>query len=36
LAENLNPDFNVMRLEAIIESIQHMAPEHSPLLALAQ
>jgi hypothetical protein len=29
-------DFNVVRLQTIIDSIQRMAPEGSPLLALAQ
>jgi hypothetical protein len=33
---NLNPDFNTIWLYTIIESIQRMAPEGSPLIALAQ
>jgi hypothetical protein len=33
---NLNSDFNVIRLQTIMESIQRMAPEGSPLTALAQ
>jgi hypothetical protein len=33
---NLNPDFNVVRLQTIMESIQYMTPEGSPLTALAQ
>jgi hypothetical protein len=33
---NLNPDFNIIRLQTIMESIQRMAPEGSPLVALAQ
>jgi hypothetical protein len=36
LAQNLNPDFNVVRLQTIMELIQRMTPEGSPLLALAQ
>jgi hypothetical protein len=34
--QNLNPDFNVIRLYTIMESIQRMAPEGSPLVTLAQ
>jgi hypothetical protein len=33
---NLNPDFNVVRLQTIMESIQWMVPHDSPLVALAQ
>jgi hypothetical protein len=33
---NLNPHFNVMRLQTIMESIQCMTPEGSPLVAMAQ
>jgi hypothetical protein len=33
---NLNPDFNAIRLQTIMESIQRMATEGSPLVALAQ
>jgi hypothetical protein len=36
LAQNLNSDFNVVRLQTIMESIQCIAPEGTPLLALAQ
>jgi hypothetical protein len=33
---NMNPDFNVVRLQTIMESIQRMVPHDSPLVALAQ
>jgi hypothetical protein len=33
---NLNPDFNVVRLQTIMESIQRMVPQDSHLVALAQ
>jgi hypothetical protein len=33
---NLNPNFNVVRLQTIMESIQRMAPHDSPLVALSQ
>jgi hypothetical protein len=36
LIRNLNPDFNVVRVQAIIETIQRMAPDGSPLALLAQ
>jgi hypothetical protein len=36
MIRNLNPEFNVIRLETIMESIQRMAHEGSPLIALAQ
>jgi hypothetical protein len=36
MIQNLNPDFNAMWLQTIMESIQRMAPEGSPLVALAQ
>jgi hypothetical protein len=36
LARNLKQNFNTVRLQTIMESIQCMAPEGSPLLALAQ
>jgi hypothetical protein len=36
MIQNLNPDFNAVRLHTIIKSIQRMAPEGSPLIALAQ
>jgi hypothetical protein len=34
LAWNLNPDFNVIRIQAIMKTIQRMAPDGSPLVAL--
>jgi hypothetical protein len=36
LVQNLNPYFNVVRLQTILESIQRIAPEGSPLMTLAQ
>jgi hypothetical protein len=36
LIRNLNPDFNVVRVQAIMETIQRMAPDGSPLALLAQ
>jgi hypothetical protein len=36
MIQNLNPDFNDVRLQTIMESIQCMNPEGSPLVALAQ
>jgi hypothetical protein len=36
LDRNLNPDFNVIRVQAIMETIQCMAPDGSPLALLAQ
>jgi hypothetical protein len=36
MIQNLNPDFNVVWLQTIMELIQCMAPEGSPLVALAQ
>jgi hypothetical protein len=36
LVQNLNPDFNVIRVQAIMETIQRMAPYGSPLALLAQ
>jgi hypothetical protein len=36
LIQNLNPDFNVVRVQAIIETIQWMTPDGSPLAILAQ
>jgi hypothetical protein len=36
MIQNLNSDFNDIQLQIIIESIQRMAPEGSPLIALAQ
>jgi hypothetical protein len=35
MIQNLNPDFNVIRLQTIMESIQWMAPKGSPFVALA-
>jgi hypothetical protein len=35
LIQNLNPDFNVVRVQAIMETIQRMAPDGSPLALLA-
>jgi hypothetical protein len=36
LIRNLNPDFNVVRVQAIMETIQRMANDGSPLALLAQ
>jgi hypothetical protein len=36
MIRNLNPDFNAIRFQTIMESIQRMAPEGSPLVVLAQ
>jgi hypothetical protein len=36
LIQNLNPDFNVVHVQAIMETIQQMAPDGSPLALLAQ
>jgi hypothetical protein len=36
MIQNVNPDFNAIRLQTIIESIQWMTPEGSSLVALAQ
>jgi hypothetical protein len=36
VVRNLNPDFNVVRLQTFMESIQRMIPHDSPLVALAQ
>jgi hypothetical protein len=36
LVQNLNPDFNVVRVQAIMETIQRMPPDGSPLALLAQ
>jgi hypothetical protein len=33
LIQNLNPDFNVVWVQAIMETIQCMAPDRSPLLS---
>jgi hypothetical protein len=36
LVQNLNPDFNAVQVQAIMETIQCMAPDGSPLALLAQ
>jgi hypothetical protein len=36
LVQNLNLDFNVVRVQMIIETIQRMAPDGSPIALLAQ
>jgi hypothetical protein len=36
IIQNLNPDFNGIRFQTIMESIQWITPEGSPLVALAQ
>jgi hypothetical protein len=36
LVQNLNPDFNVVRVQAIMETIQRMTPDGSLLALLAQ
>jgi hypothetical protein len=36
MIQNLNLDFNVVRLQTIMDSIQWMAHEGSPIVALAQ
>jgi hypothetical protein len=36
LARNLNPNFNAIRVQAFMETIQRMAPDGSPLAVLAQ
>jgi hypothetical protein len=36
MIRNLNPDFNAIRLQTIMESIQRMALEGSSLITLAQ
>jgi hypothetical protein len=36
MIRNLNSDFNAIRLQTTMESIQRMTPESSPLIALAQ
>jgi hypothetical protein len=36
VVRNLNPDFNAIRVQAIMETIQRMAPDGSPLALLAQ
>jgi hypothetical protein len=36
LVQNLNPDFNAIQVQAIMETIQRMSPDGSPLALLAQ
>jgi hypothetical protein len=36
MIRNLNLAFNIVRLQTIMETIQRIAPEGSPLMALAQ
>jgi hypothetical protein len=36
LLQNLNPDFNAVHVQAIMKTIQWMAPDGSPLALLAQ
>ncbi len=36
MAQNLNSDFNVVRVQVIMETIQRMTPDGSPLALLAQ
>jgi hypothetical protein len=36
MIQNLNPDFNTIRLQTIMKYIQRIAPKCSPLVALAQ
>jgi hypothetical protein len=36
LVQNLNPDFNAVRVQVIMETIQRMAPNGSPLALLVQ
>jgi hypothetical protein len=36
LVQNLNPDFNAIRVQTIIKTIQHKEPDDSPLVVLAQ
>jgi hypothetical protein len=36
LAQNPNPDFNAVQVHAIMETIQRMAPDGSPLVVLAR
>jgi hypothetical protein len=36
LIQNLNLDFNTVRVQAVMETIQRMAPDGSPLALLAQ
>jgi hypothetical protein len=34
MIQNLNPDFNAVRFQTIMKSIQRMVPEGSPIIAL--
>jgi hypothetical protein len=36
LVQILNPDFNAVRVQAIMDTIQRMTPDGSPLALLAQ
>jgi hypothetical protein len=36
LVQNLNPNFNTVRVQTIMETIQCMAPDGSPLALLTQ
>jgi hypothetical protein len=36
MIQNLNPDFNTIQLQTIMESIQRLTPEGSPLIVLVQ
>jgi hypothetical protein len=36
LVQNLNPDFNIVWVQAIMETIQRLAPNGYPLAVLAQ
>jgi hypothetical protein len=36
MIQNLNPNFNAIRLQTIMQSIQRMAPEGSPFVTPAQ
>jgi hypothetical protein len=36
IVQNVNQDFNSIRLQAIMKSIQRMVPSDSPLVTLAQ
>jgi hypothetical protein len=36
LARNLNPDFNAVRVQAIMKTVQRMTPDGSPIDVLAQ
>jgi hypothetical protein len=36
LVQNLNPDFNLVQVQAIMETIQRMTPNDPPLALMAQ